>query len=225
MSRKGCPNKKQSGITYPRKCNCCDYISNNPAMYSYHKKTHEPIPVGQLCDHGCGQHAIYFNTNGKYSCSKIVQHCPEYIRQHSERVKTYWARPEAIERKETTKKTFLECCANNNDVQNRRKDTIKHKWGNFTPAQMKDYRHYARRIRQRAQTWAKNNGYCLGQQTFHVDHRLSIWDAYQAGLPEQIVNNPVNLQILEAKKNSSKGAKSLLTVDELLALIASTQLK
>jgi len=43
-----------SKITYPRKCNECDYVSNNPAMYHYHKKTHEPIPVGTLCKHGCG---------------------------------------------------------------------------------------------------------------------------------------------------------------------------
>ena len=58
MLRKGCPNKKKSGIIYPRKCEHCDYISNNPAMYSIHKKTHQPIPDGQLCDHGCGQNAI-----------------------------------------------------------------------------------------------------------------------------------------------------------------------
>lgn len=84
---------------------------------------------------------------------------------------------------------------------------------------MQDYRHYGRRVRSRAQKWAKEQGFVLGQQTHHVDHKLSIWDAWKAGLSESIVNHPANLQILDAKANSSKGAKSSLTVDELLKLI------
>jgi hypothetical protein len=48
---------------------------------------------------------------------------------------------------------------------------------------------------------------------------LSIFDAWKAGLSENIVNHPANLQILEAKKNSSKGSKSILTVEELMRLI------
>jgi len=84
---------------------------------------------------------------------------------------------------------------------------------------MKDFRHYARRMRSRAQKWAKEQGYELGQQTFHVDHKLSILDAWHAGLPESVVNHPANLQILEAKRNSSKGANITITVEELLRLI------
>ena len=59
----------------------------------------------------------------------------------------------------------------------------------------------------------------LGQQTYHVDHKLSVFDAWKAGLSESVVNHPANLQILEAKQNSSKGAKSSITVEELLKLI------
>ena len=67
--------------------------------------------------------------------------------------------------------------------------------------------------------WAKEQGYVLGQQTIHVDHKLSILDAWHAKLSVETVSHPANLQILEAKKNSSKGRKSSLTVNELLNLL------
>jgi hypothetical protein len=213
---KGSKNKVQSGITYPRKCNYCDYVSNNPSMYHYHSKIHQSIPAGTLCNHGCGQLATVINTNGKYTCLSLAQHCPEYIRRHSTRVLEHWQRPEATERKEKTKERFFKFCCGVPAVLKKQKQTLKEKFGNFTPEQMKDFRHYGRRIRARAQKWAKEQGYVLGQQTYHVDHKFSIWDSWQAGLSESIVNHPANLQILEAKKNSSKGFKSSITLEELL---------
>ena len=75
-------------------------------------------------------------------------------------------------------------------------------------------------MRKRAQQWAKEQGYELGVTTYHVDHKLSILDAWKANLPAEIVNHPANLQILEAKQNSSKGSKSSITIDELLKLIS-----
>ena len=215
MSRKGCPNKKQSGITYPRKCECCDYMSNNPAMFSYHKKTHDQIPAGKLCDHGCGQPAMVIYTHGKFCCTKIAQHCPEYIRQHSERVSEHWKRPDAVARKEKVKHSFIERLHNDETVE-KIKDTKRKKSGLLTPTDAKNYRHYARFIRSRAQLWAKEHGYIIGRQTFHVDHKFSILDSWNAGLPEKIVNHPANLQILEAKQNASKGPKSSITLEELL---------
>lgn len=217
MSRKGCPNKIQTGIRYPRKCDHCGYLSNNPSMYSYHKQTHEPIPDGQLCDRGCGQPAMFRGTGGKYTCLSSAFHCPNYISKHSERIAGHWEN--ADERKQKTKETFVKHCVNDPDVRAKQKVTLKKKWGDFTPEQMKDFRHYARRIRQRAQKWARDNGYNIGQQTYHVDHKLSIRDAWLMGLSENVVNHPANLQILEAKKNSSKGAKSVLTLEELLKQI------
>jgi hypothetical protein len=89
----------------------------------------------------------------------------------------------------------------------------------LTPDRVKNYRHYARRIREQAQRWAKEQGYELGQQTWHVDHKLSIIDAWNYKLPMEIVNHPANLQVIEAKKNSSKGCKSSITLDELLRRI------
>lgn len=216
---KGSQNKIQSGISYPRKCHHCDYVSNNPQMWHYHKRTHDPIPDGQLCDHGCGGLAKYRGTGGAYSCFKISQHCPEYIKTHSERIKSHWQRPESLVRKENTKKTFLQHCAGNENAIAKLKETKRKKSGLLTPKDAKNYRHYARAIRQRAQMWAVANGYQLGQQTYHVDHKLSILDAWNANLPAEIVNHPVNLRIIEAKKNSSKGSTSILTVEELYSMI------
>lgn len=201
---------------YPRKCEHCDYVSNNPPMYSYHKKTHAPIPDGQLCDHGCGQLALLRGTGGKYTCAVVAQHCPKYVRKHSERVKKQWE--DAKRRKEDTKKSLIKRL-HNQDTVNKMKETKRKKFGLLTPEEAKEYRHYARAIRQRAQKWAKEQGYKLGQQTYHVDHKLSILDAWHAGLSAEVVNHPANLQILEAKENSSKGARSSITVDELLSLI------
>ena len=203
-------------IQYPRKCEHCDYVSNNPSMYHYHSKTHQSIPAGTLCNHGCGQLATVINTNGKYTCLPLAQHCPEYLRKHSSRVKKQWEGAE--QRKEITRLT-IDTRLNTKENIEKRKQTLKEKWGDFTPEQMKDFRHYARRIRARAQKWAKEQGYVLGQQTYHVDHKLSILDAWHAGWSAEIVNHPANLQILEAKQNSSKGSKSSITVEELLQKI------
>jgi hypothetical protein len=215
MSRKGKPNLKGKQ-KYPRKCDHCDYISNNPSMHHYHKKTHNPIPEGTLCWQGCGQAATILNTHGKYTCLPKIQHCPAYIKQHSNRVAKQWKN--ATERKEQTKKSLIKRL-HNQETFDKIKETKRKRFGLLTPEQAKEYRHYARTIRQRAQRWAKEQGYILGQQTYHVDHKLSILDAWHAGLSADIVNHPANLRILEAKQNSSKGAKSILTVEELLNLI------
>jgi len=200
---------------FPRACHC-GYISNNPSMHHYHKKTHEPIPEGQQCDHDCGQLAMFKGTGGKYTCSSIAQHCPGYLVKHSARVKKQWQG--AIERKVSTAISLKERL-HTPEVRAQQKISLKEKWGNFTPEQVVEYRRYARRIRSRAQRWAKANGHQIGKQTYHVDHKVSIWDCWKAGLSEEVVNHPTNLEILSARLNSSKGAKSTMTVDELVLLV------
>ena len=204
-------------IPYPRKCEHCDYVSNNPTMHHYHKKTHEEIPEDIYCHFGCGCKATFRNTGGKYTCKEKWAECPAYINQLKERTTKSWIGDN--QRKEKTKERFFKHCCGVPEVIEKQKQTLKEKWGNFTPEQMKDFRHYSRRVRAKAQRWAKEQGYQLGKQTYHVDHMFSVWDSWLAGLPESVVNHPANLQILEAKKNSSKGRKSILTVDELLNLL------
>lgn len=211
-------SKNYTKIQYPRQCEHCGYISNNPQMWFYHKKTHDPIPEGQLCDHGCGSPAKFKGTGGVYSCSKISHRCPEYIKKHSQRIKSHWMRPEAVQRKLKTAETLVKTACTPDAIR-KMKETKRKKSGLLTPTDAKNYRHYARAIRERAQMWAKSQGFVLGKQTYHVDHRLSILDAWNANLPAEIVNHPANLQILEAKTNSRKGSKSTITVEELLDLI------
>ena len=105
------------------------------------------------------------------------------------------------------------------EAVNKMKETKRKKSGLLTPEDAKNYRHYARAIRERAQMWATDNGYKLGQQTYHVDHKLSILDAWKLNLPAEIVNHPVNLQVIEAKRNTSKGSKSSITVEQLYEMI------
>lgn len=205
-------------IVYPRKCDHCDYLANNPQMWHYHKKTHTAIPEGTLCGHGCGQFANYINTNNVYTCTKISHQCPEYVRKHSARIKEHWTRPDAILRKEETTKS-LRVRLHNPETAAKQSATKRNNTGTFTPDLAKDFRHYARFIRQRAQKWATDKGHPIGKQTYHVDHRFSVLDAWKNNLPEHIVNHPANLQILEARVNSGKGSKSELTLDELYAII------
>jgi uncharacterized protein YjbJ (UPF0337 family) len=200
-------------IQYPRQCEHCDYVSNNPQMYHYHKRIHEPIPNGQLCNHGCGFPAQYRGTGGIYSCQQVSQHCPGYIKQHSGRVKQQWIN--ATGRKEKTKESFVKRLHNVETVE-KIKQTKREKSGLLTPELARDYRHYARAIRQQAQRWAKKQGYALGQQTYHVDHKFSILDSWNAKLPARVVNHPFNLRILAAKENSSKSSKSIISLDELM---------
>ena len=205
--------KDYTKIQYPRRCEHCDYVSNNPQMYHYHKQTHEPIPSGQLCNHGCGLPAQYRGTGGIYTCQKNAHRCPEYISQHSTRVTKQWEGN--IDRKEKTKQSLVSRLHNVETVE-RAKKTKREKSGLLTPELAKDYRHYARAIRQQAQQWAKKQGYVLGQQTYHVDHKFSILDSWNAKLPAKIVNHPYNLRILEAKANSSKSSKSIISLNELM---------
>lgn len=212
--KKGTPNKKPK-IVYPRLCEHCGYAANNPAMYFYHRQTHDVID-GTLCYQGCGQLATHRNTRGAHTCTKISQQCPAYIEKHSERVKEQWV--DADDRKERTREIFVEV-ANTDAAISKRKASWKKKreaYGLLTPEDDINFRRYAREIRGRAQSWAKEQGYVLGPQTFHVDHRFSIMDSWKAGLSVDEVNHPFNLEVIPAAENSSKGANSSITLEQLL---------
>ena len=220
---KGSLNKIHSAILYPRKCNWCEYVSNNPAMWYYHNKTHNTIPDGQLCEHGCGGNATIINTRGKYTCLKVAQQCPAYIETQSIRVKAQWASPNLADRKIATGKSLRERL-HNQETLDKAKATKSKKSGLLTPELAKNFRHYARAIRERAQKWATDQGHTLGKYTVHVDHKFSILDAWKANLPIEVVNHPVNLQLLSAKENSSKGSKSSITLAQLYEMIMASAL-
>lgn len=200
---------------YPRKCEHCDYVANNPAMYSYHKKTHEPIPEGTVCDIGCGQLATHRNTSGKVVCNEVSHRCPEYTKQHSERVKQHWNSKEGKLRRQNT--NWKELHRKGNETK---KETGSYRKPRIhDPETAKTYRYYARAARARAQKWAKSEGYEIGKHTYNVDHIVCLLDCFENDLPIDIANHPCNLQIITAKENSRKGTKIVLTVAELLEKI------
>jgi hypothetical protein len=208
---KGSRNKK-GRIEYPRKCEHCDYVSNNPSMYHYHKRTHEEIPEGQLCDHGCNQYANFKGTGGIYTCTKNAHHCPAYLKRHSKRVKSDWK--DNDERRKLTRQKFIDVVFSD-EIRKKTIDAIKAR-AILKAEDAKDYRAYARKCRRIAQQWARDNGYEIGRQTYHVDHRLSLVDAYYAKLDVEIASHPANLQILPANENVRKWANSEITVEQLL---------
>jgi hypothetical protein len=148
---------------------------------------------------------------------KKYQDCTSYKEQLSIRTTESWKGADS--RKEETKKSLVSRL-HNRETFDKITETKRKKFGKLDPVVAKEYRQYARVIRQRAQKWAKENGYEIGRQTYHVDHKLSIQDAWNAKLTVEIVNHPANLQIIESKKNTSKGAKSTITVDELIRMIS-----
>jgi hypothetical protein len=208
---KGSLNKKQK-IAYPRKCNFCDYISNNPTMYHFHNKAHQPIPKDTVCHFGCGMAATHCNTGGKFTCSTEYHKCPAYLEQLSERTKKSW--DGATDRKLATKKIFEQRVVYNKESRKKNIDSIKAK-AILLPNDAKDYRSYARKCRKIAQQWAKSEGYEIGQQTYHVDHKLSLLDCYYAGLSVEVASHPKNLQVIPANENVAKGRNSCITVDDL----------
>jgi len=200
-------------IKYPRKCPKCDYVANNPQMFSYHKRTHEPIPEDAKCHFGCGNKAIHRNTGDKLTCKKKWADCPEYLKKLSERIAKSWEGN--IERKKITKKIFEEQVVYNRQAREKSIKSIKEK-AILLPKDAKNYRSYARKCRKIAQQWAKENNYDTGRQTYHVDHKLSLLDCYYAGLSVNVASHPANLQIMPASENASKGRKSIITVEQLL---------
>lgn len=211
--------RKQNSIKYPRKCECCDYVSNNPSMFHYHKKTHYSVE-GKLCDYGCGTPAMFVSTKEVYCCSESHMQCPSVRKEFADKVTDQWATPNADERRVNAGKTFRKAVHNAETVA-KATNTRWAKWGmeNATEAQWKEFRKYGRSCRSLSQKWAKDNGYELGQKTFHVDHIYSIKDGFKNKVPPTIMSHPANLRVIEAKKNSAKGGKSEITLEELLVRI------
>jgi hypothetical protein len=212
-------SRKANKIVYPRKCETCDYISNNPSMFHYHNKTHGAVD-GKICDHGCGKPAKTISTWGRYCCSESFSQCPGYLKILSDRVTSGWSLPESEQRKIDTAASMVERLCTP-EMRQKGRITKWAKWGmeNATEEQWKEFRRYARSCRKLSQKWGKDNGYETGRQTFHVDHIYSIRDGFVNKVSPLILSHPANLRILGAKQNSSKSFKSEITLDELLLKI------
>jgi hypothetical protein len=216
---KGSKNKIRQNLLYPRKCEFCGIFLDNIGKYHYHKNRHiDDVSIeGKICRFKCGNPAKFVNASKQFCCSKLYIDCIGYIKQHSERIKEHWKRPDAKKRKTQTSISLKERL-HKQETWDKISKTRREKFG-LTEKQRTIYKHYAAACRRIAQRWAKKNNYVLGQQTYHVDHIFSVMDGFRNSLPLQFVNHSINLRILEAKKNSSKGPKSELTIYQLLEKI------
>lgn len=205
--------RKENSIKYPRKCDTCDYVSNNPSMFHYHKKTHSSLD-NKLCR--CGNSATHIGTMGKYRCNKNPHLCPSYLEDHAARIKEQWAGDEL--RREATRALTIERFQTEENYKKIGAGK-RLKTGLLTEEKQKNFRKYARACRSLAQLWARDNGHEIGPHTFHVDHIYSVLDGFINEIAPAIISHPKNLRILEAKKNSSKGCKSEITLEELLEKI------
>jgi hypothetical protein len=55
-----------------------------------------------------------------------------------------------------------------------------------------------------------------GRTTYHLDHKVSIFEGFNNSILPNIIGSKYNLEILEAKKNLSKQRKSSQLISELL---------
>ena len=53
---------------------------------------------------------------------------------------------------------------------------------------------------------------------WHLDHKYSIWDGFNAGVPIAMMSHINNLQMLPRKLNTAKGTKSCITLKELVCI-------
>ena len=211
---KGSKNKKPR-LVYPRKCDYCDYISNNPSMWHYHNRTHDPIPEGRLCDHGCQRPALFRGTGGKLTCEKISQQCPAYLERLSTRIKEYWQSEESIERKVKTKNLFLECCAHNEASRQKMREVLRNKLKSMTPTEAREYKVYSRAARRLSRREMDKVICKVDYQVYQIDHILSLYDCWKLGLSVEIAAHLANCKIIHKSQNASKGKKSWISLEAL----------
>lgn len=211
---KGAKNKKPA-LIYPRKCNFCDYVSNNPSMWHYHNRTHDPIPEGTFCDHGCNRPALFRGTGGKFSCEKVSHRCPAHRERLSKNVKGQWRSDKAVERKEKTKSLFLQTCAHNEDSRRKGLEVIRNRLKSMTPLEAKQYVVYSRAARKLSRRYMNEIICGVDYKVYQIDHIVSLYDCWKLNLSVQVAAHLANCRIVHKLVNASKGKKSWLTVEAL----------
>lgn len=186
-------------------------------MHHYHKRTHAVIPPGELCHYGCGGLAHFQGTGGKFTCKERGHYCPAYLKRLSQKVSSDWKNDDGT-RLSNTKRVFEDQVVFNASAREKNlKEIAKRRIIKAEDA--KNYKTYANKCRRIAQQWARENGYTIGRDTWHVDHKLSLSIAYTLKLDVNVASHPANLEILESRKNSAKGSSCSMTVEQLLAAI------
>jgi hypothetical protein len=218
------PAKDYIKNQYPRKCDLCDYHSNNPSMFYYHKKTHQEIPYGQLCDHGCNKPAIIIRTNGSFCCSTKTQDCPQYRKEHSKRVKEQWNKMDGKVKKKRIQKAkeSLKVTYTQEYIEKAKQTKIK-RLLNISREQTNDYKQYVRLVHQLTQYSIKNDPILSRtvvsrwkKDSLHIDHKVSKRIGFYLGIPPEFIANSLNLEAILASKNNQKYIKCSMNPIDLL---------
>ena len=61
-----------------------------------------------------------------------------------------------------------------------------------------------------------------GRNSYHLDHRYSIFEGFKNNIPAYIIGNICNLEMIEESENIRKGSKCSITLDELCLNIFSS---
>lgn len=80
-----------------------------------------------------------------------------------------------------------------------------------------EFENYKKLVR-RLTTVVKNLYNILPESGYHVDHKLSVYDGFQQGIPGYLIASAQNLEIILSKDNLQKGSSSSITKDELYRL-------
>lgn len=210
MGRPKGSNNQKPLISYPRICDC-GYAANNPSMWSYHTKTHEPLPSGRLCDFGCGDFAKARNTGGRYTCDVAGNgnRCPSMVAEIRKRVTRDWVG--ANKRKEDATRSLLTTsftdAAKTKSKETKRRNLI-------AQDNTKDRRQYNRQIHSISQGTLRQHpnlvnplGLPIGKTTNHLDHMVSKHVGYLLGIPAEYMGSHYNLEVIPQSQNNSKLSK------------------
>ena len=218
MSRKGKPNKK-APIQYPRKCEHCGYLANNPASFSIHKFVHSTIPENQLCSLGCGNLATTVTTGKTYLCMKTYTECPQYLKDLAERTAKSWENDN--ERKDATRQLFITQCVESSEAKKKASLTKYKKL--LAQENSSDRRRYTRQVHCLSQRTFKSNEQVLnpnklllGRTEHHIDHKVSKHVGFLLGIPAVYLASTHNLCVLPALDNTGKSSKCSLHPIDLL---------
>lgn len=196
-------------ITYPRKCPNCEYVASSPQTFSYHKRTHQPIPEGTKCCGGCNQLARFRTTNNNMWCSENFAQCPQYIMEHSDRVTKQWIG--ADERKATMIKTLCDPIVKKRNIDamvaTKRKNLrlFEHE----APSEMRSYKRKVHRLSQATYKDKKEilnpYDYPIGKATYHLDHKVSKHVGWLLNIPPVYIASMYNLEVIPSVINEGKG--------------------
>lgn len=208
-------------LVYPRKCHHCDYVSNNPAMWHFHAKTHIDIPPGTLCWNGCNQLAKIVRTNGKFACSVKPGQCPAYTHEQSRRVKAQWSTNNWEHRKQVLRDRSLAETSHQRSLRSIKQVATKQAKLMAVEHSLSQ-RQYAQSIIRRSHTTYKRNkellnpnNLVIARDQYHLDHRVSRHVGWLLQIPIQYMCSVHNLCLMHNKLNSGKGSKCSLHPLEL----------